>query len=198
MEPYSEPAWWRRRIQYAASNTFVAKPGTTDTHLDSLDSLAAHSWHGHDIRGSGKLMAIDDAGLATDAASCQALPSPTSTATSQRQPRNNRRDISAARATRQSRPRPRPSRMMKSSARSCQTAFHANEASRIVACRNPSLLEMARAHSIPDSFDWCGATKSDRGKMIANSVPSGLAAGVSSAILRALVPNLTHPMKGQP
>ena len=77
-------------------------------------------------------------------------------------------------------------------------SFHANEASRIVACRNPSLLEMARAHSIPDSFDWCGATKSDRGKMIANSVPSGLAAGVSAAILRALVPNLTHPMKGQP
>lgn len=66
-------------------------------------------------------------------------------------------------------------------------AWYANEASRIVACRNPSLLEMARAHSIPDSFDWCGATKSDKGRMVANSVPCGLAAGVSSAMLRSLV-----------
>jgi site-specific DNA-cytosine methylase len=66
-------------------------------------------------------------------------------------------------------------------------SFHANEASRIVACRNPSLLEMARAHSSPDSFDWRGATKTDRGKMIANSIPVGMSTAVSSAILRALV-----------
>ena len=66
-------------------------------------------------------------------------------------------------------------------------AFHANEASRLVGCRNPSLLEMARAHSIPDSFDWCGATKSDRGKMIANSWPVGMATAVCKAMLMALV-----------
>jgi site-specific DNA-cytosine methylase len=66
-------------------------------------------------------------------------------------------------------------------------AFHANEASRLVACRNPSLLEMARAHSIPDSFDWCGASKEARGQMTANSWPVGMAAAVCKAMLTSLV-----------
>ena len=66
-------------------------------------------------------------------------------------------------------------------------SFHANEASRIVACRNPSLLEMQRAHSFPDSWDWCGATKTDRGKMIANSWPIGMATAVCKAMLSALI-----------
>jgi site-specific DNA-cytosine methylase len=66
-------------------------------------------------------------------------------------------------------------------------SFHANEASRIVACRNPSLLEMQRAHSFPDSWNWCGATKTDRGKMVANSWPRGLGKAVCKAMLSALV-----------
>ncbi len=53
-------------------------------------------------------------------------------------------------------------------------------------CRNPTLLEMARAHSIPDDFDWCGATKTDRVKMIANGVPQGMAYAVAQACERAL------------
>jgi site-specific DNA-cytosine methylase len=145
-------------------------------HYDSLDSLSAHSWHGHDIRGSGKLVAIaeEDDRFGT------------LTATS-----NHRQMNGSA-----------PRRLLRLGLRGnsasafeddeilgsvLSNSFHANEASRIVACRNPSLLEMARAHSIPDSFDWRGATKTDRGKMIANSIPVGMSTAVSSAILRALV-----------
>lgn len=65
-------------------------------------------------------------------------------------------------------------------------SFHANETSKLVGCRNPSLLEMARAHSIPDSFDWCGATKTQRGQMIANSIPVGMATAVCLAMLMQL------------
>lgn len=71
-------------------------------------------------------------------------------------------------------------------------SFHANEASRLVGCRNPSLLEMQRAHSIPDSWDWGGATKADRGKMIANCWPVGMAAAVCKAMLSALVSERTN------
>lgn len=66
-------------------------------------------------------------------------------------------------------------------------SFHGNEASKLVGCRNPSLLEMARAHSIPDDYDWCGATKTQRGQMIANSIPAGMATAVCRAMLVALV-----------
>jgi site-specific DNA-cytosine methylase len=61
-----------------------------------------------------------------------------------------------------------------------------NEASRLVGCRNPSLLEMARAQSIPDEFDWCGATKEQRGKMIANAWPVAMATAVDKAMLQAI------------
>lgn len=66
-------------------------------------------------------------------------------------------------------------------------AFHANEASKLVGCRNPSLLEMARAHSIPDSWDWAGATKTQRGQMIASSWPAMMAKAVCKAMLIALI-----------
>ena len=65
-------------------------------------------------------------------------------------------------------------------------SFHGNEASKLVGCRNPSLLEMARAHSIPDSFDWAGATKTQRGQLIANSVPVLLAKAICKAMLTHL------------
>jgi len=131
-------------------NQIACKAGAHG-HYDSLDSLSAHSWHGHDIRGSGKLLGIGIRGHSGR------LPSVRFD--------NDFMGVTTA------------------------NDFHRESEPnlRIVACRNPSLLEMARAHSIPDSFDFCGATKSDHGKMIANSVPCGLAAGVSSAILRSLV-----------
>ena len=65
-------------------------------------------------------------------------------------------------------------------------SWHANEASRIVGCRNPSLLEMARAHSIPDAWDWAGATKTQRGQLIANGWPIGMGTAVLLAMLHAL------------
>ena len=52
--------------------------------------------------------------------------------------------------------------------------------------RPPSLLEMARAHSLPDDWNWCNATKTDRGKMIANSWPIGMATAVMRATLVAM------------
>jgi hypothetical protein len=66
------------------------------------------------------------------------------------------------------------------------TAFHGNEASKLEGCRNPSLLEMQRAHSISDTWDWGKTTKTDRGKMIANSWPIGMGAAVLRAMLIAM------------
>ena len=65
-------------------------------------------------------------------------------------------------------------------------SFHANEASKLIACRNPSLLEMARAHSIPDAWDWAGVNKTQRGQLIANSWPFGLSKAVGKALLEAI------------
>jgi site-specific DNA-cytosine methylase len=53
--------------------------------------------------------------------------------------------------------------------------------------RCPSLLEMARAHSIPDDWDWAGATKTQRGLLIANGWPIGMGSAVLAAMLRAVV-----------
>jgi site-specific DNA-cytosine methylase len=71
-------------------------------------------------------------------------------------------------------------------------AFHANEASKLVGCRNPSILEMARAHSIPDSWDWAGTTKTQRGQIIANSWPISMGTAVLSAMLLALASEKTR------
>ena len=46
---------------------------------------------------------------------------------------------------------------------------------------------MARAHSIPDSWDWAGVTKTQRGQIIANGWPIMLGVGVLTAMLRAMV-----------
>lgn len=53
--------------------------------------------------------------------------------------------------------------------------------------RNPTLLEMQRAHSLPDTFDWTRiVTKAQRGQMIANSWPVEMATAIGKAILTAL------------
>lgn len=53
--------------------------------------------------------------------------------------------------------------------------------------RCPTLLEMARSHSIPDSWDWLNVSKTDKGKMIANSWPRAMAKAINKAILSAIV-----------
>jgi len=66
-------------------------------------------------------------------------------------------------------------------------SWHGNELAKLgPSVRCPSLLEMARAHSIPDSWDWANATKTDRGKMIANGWPIGMGTAVLAAALRAV------------
>ena len=65
-------------------------------------------------------------------------------------------------------------------------SWHGNEESKLEGCRNPSLLEMARDHSLPDSWKWCNATKGDRGKMIANMWCVGMATAVMRATLVAM------------
>jgi site-specific DNA-cytosine methylase len=121
--------------------------GHYDDTLDTLDALQAHSWHGHDVRGSGKLLHI---GLRGNSASASAFEDG---------------DVLGSLLS---------------------NAFHANEASKLEGCRNPSLLEMARAHSIPDSWDWAGTTKAQRGQIIANSWPLLMGKALCVAMLRAL------------
>lgn len=66
-------------------------------------------------------------------------------------------------------------------------SWHGNEISRLgPGVRCPSLLEMARAHSIPDSWDLSVVTKTQRGQIIANGWPIGLGVGVLTAMLRNL------------
>jgi site-specific DNA-cytosine methylase len=45
---------------------------------------------------------------------------------------------------------------------------------------------MARAHSIPDTWEWAGTTKTQRGQIIANSWPIGMGTAVLAATLHAL------------
>lgn len=55
------------------------------------------------------------------------------------------------------------------------------------AARCPSLLEMQRAHGFPDDMDWADVpAAADRGKMVANSWPVGMATAVMAAALVAL------------
>jgi site-specific DNA-cytosine methylase len=119
-----------------------------DDTLDTLDTLTAHSWHGHDVRGSGKLLKI---GLRGNSASASAFEDD---------------DVLGS---------------------ILSNAYHANEASKLAGCRNPSVLEMARAHSIPDSWDWAGVTKGQRGQIIANGWCILTAKAVCTAMLQALV-----------
>lgn len=68
-------------------------------------------------------------------------------------------------------------------------SWHGNQIARLgPGVRNPSVLEMQRAHSIPDCWDWAGTTKTDRGRIIANGWPVELGAALCSAMLRAIRP----------
>jgi site-specific DNA-cytosine methylase len=53
--------------------------------------------------------------------------------------------------------------------------------------RNVTLLEMQRAHSVPDSWRWPGCSKDQRGLMIANAWPIGMGTAILAAALRAVV-----------
>jgi site-specific DNA-cytosine methylase len=66
-------------------------------------------------------------------------------------------------------------------------SWHGNELGKLgPSVRCPSLLEMARAHSIPDSWDWAGVTKTQRGQIIANGWPIGMGTALCEAMLRAI------------
>ena len=156
--------------------------GHYDDTLDTLDTLQGHSWHGHDIRGSGKLLPMvrtessfgviergDDDVLPTLRNSSHHGPP----YTLKLGLRGNSASASAF----------EDDTVLGSV---LANSFHANEASKLVGCRNPSLLEMGRAHSIPDSFDFAGATKTQRGQMIANSWPVGMGTAVCKAMLLAM------------
>jgi len=166
-----------------------------DDTLDTLDTLAAHSWHGHDIRGSGKLIAI------VEHSHGEARPSPDDgflrSFTGESHHRGNKTAATLKIGLRGNSASASASAFEDDEILGSvlSNSFHANEASKLVVCRNPSLLEMARAHSIPDTFDWCGATKTQRGQMIANSIPIGLATGVCRAILDALTKESTMTLE---
>lgn len=233
-----------RRIRdirdHAEDERILAKRGLTckagnHTHydsLDSLDSLTAHAWHGHDVR-SGKLMGPGIwTGDELQAVTSEDAFMPTLTATDFHGTKNNGSGrptkgskIALPRVRKDQTHPPKDDHEMLNSLSGGVTgvsgnirmtlklglrgnsasasafedenhlgsilsnSWHGNEASRLEGCRNPSLLEMARAHSIPDSFDWAGATKAQRGKMIANSWPVGLATAVCRSMLVALGAN---------
>lgn len=158
--------------------------------FDSLDSLTAHSWHGHDVRGYGRLLLVTHRPR-TNSQGCEPYPTV------------GEEDGFFASMTADV-PRAYSGETLKIGLRGhsasasafeddgvlgslLSNAHHANEASRLVGCRNPSLLEMARAHSIPDSWDWAGANKSERGKLIANGWPVGMGTAVARAMLEAIV-----------
>lgn len=52
--------------------------------------------------------------------------------------------------------------------------------------RCPTVAEMQRAHSIPDAWDWCGASEAEVSKMIGNGVPVGMATAVAKALRGAI------------
>ena len=161
------------------------KAGQHERYNDTLDTLQAHSWHGHDIRGSGKLVAIVERSCGGNDVR---VPSDDDTflACSSQSYHNANKNAAALKIG-----------LRSASTSKTATTFDDNEVlgsllanstrgnrlRELVGCRNPSLLEMARAHSIPDAWDWCGATKTDRGKMIANSWPRKMGKAVALAIL---------------
>ena len=164
------------------------KAGTHGHYDDTLDTLSAHSWHGHDVRGSGKLVgiwtgdemrgAVDDDGLLGSL-----------TRTSWNGTKNNGCGNATAGSKLKLGLRGNSASAFNDDevlGSLLSNAFHANEASKLEGCRNPSLLEMARAHSIPDDWDWLNTTKTDKGKMIANCWCLGMAEAVCRAMLVAM------------
>ncbi len=204
-----------------------------DDALDTLDTLQAHSWHGHDIRGSGKLLEIithrprtNEQGVepyatiapndgvfgsltadAPRAYSGESVTIVVRTGDTGNDAREIRDDDMLPSLTAKSNNNCNMTNaalrlgLRGNSTAPTATAFdndevlgsllanscNGNRTSELVGYRNPSLLEMARAHSIPDAWDWCGATKTQRGQMIANSWPRGLGKAVCKAVLSALV-----------
>ena len=182
-----------RRVLCKRAGCKAGKHEHYDDTLDTLDTLSAHSWHGHDIRGSGKLVAIVERSCGGNGVR---IPSDNDTflAFSSQSYHNANKTAAALKIG-----------LRSASTKATATTFEddevlgsllansprGNRTRELIGCRNPSLLEMARAHSIPDSWDWQGATKTDRGKMIANSWPRGMGTAVGVAILSALVAERT-------
>jgi DNA (cytosine-5)-methyltransferase 1 len=171
---------------------------------DVVSSLTAHAWHGHDIRSNAKLVGIPDRdtigsltaqswhGMQRSGADAVSMvghfhrdDEPLGTLTSGKGGSSGflkvglRGHSASASASAFEDDEPIGSLVSNS--------WHGNELGKLgPSVRCPSLLEMARAHSIPDDFDWCGATKTARGKMIANSWPIGMATAVCRAMLVAM------------
>lgn len=205
------------------------KAGIHGHYDDTLNTLSAHSWHGHDIRGSGKLVGIvvrtgDTGNDAQELGPGDVMPSLTAKSSNNCNMSAAERLVTERSAKHGIRPvatdddifpsltahMPNDSAMdarslklgLRGNSASASASafddgevlgsvlansFHGNESSKLVGCRNPSLLEMARAHSIPDSWDWAGATKTQHGQMVANSWPVGMATAVCKAMLLALI-----------
>ena len=166
-------------MQTASTLLTMHKAGHHDHYADDehLASLTAHAWHGHDVR-NGKLLRIGG----TPAEDDGFMPS-----------------VTAGKGGVSGYPMLKLGLRGPSWAEKATTfaddehlgsmtanAYRQSASATLEGCRNPTLLEMARAHSIPDEFDWCGATKTDRGKMIANGCPIGMSRAVAEAMNRAL------------
>lgn len=179
-----------------------------DADADAFPSLTAHAWHGHDVRSSAKLVAVgqrsypqafteivaDGAlGSVTSHTHHQPLRAGQSRPTTDDQPLGTltsgkggstgflkvglRGHSASASAFEDDEPL----------GSLIANSWHGNELSRLgPTVRCPSLLEMQRAHSFPDDWEWAGATKTAKGKMIANSWPIGMATAVARAMLIAL------------
>jgi site-specific DNA-cytosine methylase len=159
---------------------------------DALTSLTAHAWHGHDTRSAAKLVGIVTHRPRTNPQGAEpyatwvdnegAMGSITSDCAHNTTPRmllkvGLRGHSASASAFEDDEPL----------GSLIANSWHGNELSKLgPSVRCPSLLEMARAHSIPDSFDWVGATKTNKGKMIANAWPCMMAKAVCKAMLVAM------------
>ena len=141
---------------YKEDERKLAKKGNTEkagnhSHYkesDVLLSFTAHSWHGHDIRGGGKLLPLMIRNHSTST---------------------------------------RPYSDDEPLGNLVTNTWHGNSEKLFPGCRNPSLLEMQRAHSFPDSWDWGKITKVNKGKLIANSWPIKMGTSVFISFLTNLL-----------
>jgi site-specific DNA-cytosine methylase len=182
------------------------------TDDDTLPSLTAHAWHGHDVRSNVKLVGVlgsgmrgreqtDDDGTFGSLTSNGWHVNELRQTSGQSQPTQDDEPLGTLTSGKGGSTGFLKVGLRGHSASASASAFaddeplgsfvsnswHGNELAKLgPSVRCPSLLEMARAHSIPDSFDWCGATKTARGKMIANSWPIGMATAACRAMLVAM------------
>jgi site-specific DNA-cytosine methylase len=166
---------------HEADRTAIGRRAASGVYAetDVLGGLTAHAWHGHDVRGGAKLVEIPGQSRPTQD------DEPLGTLTSGKGGSTGflkvglRGHSASASASAFEDDEPIGSLVSNS--------WHGNELDKLgPSVRCPSIIEMARAHSIPDSFDWAGATKTARGKMIANSWPVGMAEAVCRAMLVAM------------